>query len=143
MANKNILMQKKNGTGWDVLYPISLATNIFDSNGVSLDARLKSIATVAASSDVFTLDLASNRNFSIEITDANPKTLTFANIPASLNFIDMVQVKMVCTNVGTITFPSGTVWLQNVIPDFLIGKTYYLSFIRASSGWHVYAMGGF
>lgn len=40
MANKNIQMRHKNGSGWDNLLPITHEGNVFDDNGEGLPAKL-------------------------------------------------------------------------------------------------------
>ena len=40
MANRNIQMKKRNGDTWDNLYPITLDTNVFNENGISVSERL-------------------------------------------------------------------------------------------------------
>lgn len=43
MTDKNIQIKKKNGTGWDNIYPITLAGNVIVNNGDSVDKTLKNI----------------------------------------------------------------------------------------------------
>ena len=40
MAHKNIQMKKRTGAQWDNLYPITLDSNVFDTNGVPLPQKL-------------------------------------------------------------------------------------------------------
>lgn len=40
MANRNILMKKRNGDTWDTLYPITLDINVIDTSGVPLPQKL-------------------------------------------------------------------------------------------------------
>lgn len=40
MANRNIQMKKKSGDTWDNLYPITLGTNVFNENGISVSEQL-------------------------------------------------------------------------------------------------------
>ena len=100
--------------------------------------------TVTASANTFTLDLSLKKNFTITIADVNPKIITLTNIPPDLDFALPVTVKVVCT-VGNIisTYPTGTIWVDGVVPVFAIGKTYYLTFIRTTAGWHAIYLGAF
>ena len=100
--------------------------------------------TVTDSANTFTLDLSLKKNFTITIADVNPKIITLTNIPPDLDFALPVTVKVVCT-VGNIisTYPTGTIWVDGVVPVFAIGKTYYLTFIRTTAGWHAIYLGAF
>lgn len=40
MADKNIQMKKKNGQTWDNMFPITLDSNVFDTNGKSVKSQL-------------------------------------------------------------------------------------------------------
>jgi hypothetical protein len=40
MSDKNIQMKKKNGSVWDSLYPLTLDTNVFNSNGKSVKDQI-------------------------------------------------------------------------------------------------------
>jgi len=100
--------------------------------------------TVTDSTNTFTLDLSLKKSFTITIADVNPKIITLTNIPPDLDFALPVTVKVVCT-VGNIisTYPTGTVWVDGVVPVFAIGKTYYLTLIRITAGWHAIYLGEF
>lgn len=100
--------------------------------------------TVAEATNVYTLDLATKKSFTIDVTNATAKTITFSNIPVGLDFAKPVTVKVVCS-VGNIisTYPTGVVWVDGVVPIYTIGKTYYLTFMRITNGWHGMCLGAF
>ncbi len=100
--------------------------------------------TVAEVTNVYTLDLAIKKSFTIDVTNATVKTIAFSNIPSDLDFAKPVTIKVICS-VGNVisTYPSGIVWVDGVVPIFTIGKTYYLTFMRVTNGWHGACLGAF
>ena len=100
--------------------------------------------TVAEATNVYTLDLAIKKSFTIDITNATAKTITFTNIPVDLDFAKPVTIKVICS-IGNIisTYPTGVVWVDGVVPIYTIGKTYYLTFMRITNGWHGMYLGAF
>lgn len=105
-----------------------------------VDTQLADITKQTTSVDVantFTLDLAVRKSFTVTIGNATAIIIAFSNIPVDLDFATPVVIKIICTSGNTIsTYPAGVVWADGVIPVFTLGKTYYATFIRTSTGWH-------
>ena len=100
--------------------------------------------TVTDNANIYTLDLSLKKSFTIDITNTSAKTITFNNIPSDLDFAKPITVKVICSVGNTIsTYPSGVIWADGITPAFVIGKTYYLTFIRTSTGWHSTYLGAF
>ena len=100
--------------------------------------------TVAEATNVYTLDLAIKKSFTIDITNATAKTITLTNIPSDLDFAKPVTIKVICSIGNTIsTYPTGVVWVDGVVPIYTIGKTYYLTLMRIANGWHGACLGAF
>lgn len=95
--------------------------------------NVNKVKSVTASSNIYTLDLSQNDNFSIETTDTNNKTIQFSNLN-SIYTSATVCVNLKYTNSASITYPNGTVWKSNVSPTLTSGKTYILMFNTIDSG---------
>lgn len=105
-----------------------------------LDTIVKQI-TVANVAGTYTLDISTCRNFTIESANTNPKTIAFSNIPVNLEFSTPITVKFICTAVPVLTQPSGVIWEGGSTPSYTAGKTYYISYMRAGTGWHASCTG--
>jgi hypothetical protein len=95
---------------------------------------INTFLSVAAASNIYTLDLTTNTNFTIETTDATAKTLAFSNVPVTANLVLSVSIKLKYTNATAITFPASVVWQNATIPTFTTGKQYLILFESYDNG---------
>ena len=86
-----------------------------------------------AVSNTYTLDLELSpiKNFSIETTDANAKTIAFSNVPSGMV---QITVKLKYTNAAAITYPTGVVWKDGSIPVYTATKTYFVMLVTDDGG---------
>lgn len=90
MATHNIKMRKRNGSEWDTLYPITLASNVTTGNGKTVENRLNTIfdtiATPTANGAMSAADknkldgIAVGANKYVHPSDANTRHVTDAQI---------------------------------------------------------------
>lgn len=117
---------------------------LFLSKLSKLKRTVEKFQTVAAVANTYTLSLASNnRNFAIETTDDNAKTIAFSNVPTISGLIIQVTVKLKYTNAAAITHPTGTVWKDAATPAFSAGKQYLILYTSYDNGttWLTSAVG--
>ena len=109
----------------------------------TVKADFAQFATVAAASNIYTLNLSANKNFLIETTDANAKTIAFANVPVTTGLLLQVSVKLKYTNEAAITHPTGVVWKDAAIPTFTAGARYLILYTSYDNGttWLASAVG--
>ena len=105
-------------------------------------ASLTNYSTVAAVTDVYTLDINNQavKNFRIATADANAKTVAFSNIPVETE----VLIELTYTNAAAITWPAGITWLSGSAPTFVAGKKYRILFFTVNGGtaWQAVSVGG-
>jgi hypothetical protein len=95
-------------------------------------AEMLNYSTVVAVVDVFTLNLATARNFAIEPADVVAKTITFSNVPTTAGLMLVVVIHLIYTNAAAITYPTGTP--VSFVPALVAGTEYDIQFISFDAG---------
>ena len=104
-------------------------------------AELLNYSTVAAVSDVYTIDFANSpvKNVKIETEDTNAKTVALANVPTG---DAELFIELTYTNAAAITWFAGITWLSGAAPTFETGKVYRIALFKYGTGWHGNCVGG-
>lgn len=98
-------------------------------------------STVAAVTDVYTIDFANSpvKNVKIETEDTNAKTVALANVPTG---DAELFIELTYTNAAAITWFEGITWLSGFAPTFTEGKVYRIALFKYGTGWHGNCVGG-
>lgn len=99
-----------------------------------LNAYAKQFTTVIADNNVYTLDLSNGINFMITVSDAEAKSIVFANVPTDSGILLPVTVLLVYTSAATIIHPIGIVWQNGIAPTFTTGNKYTLMYSSWDNG---------
>lgn len=104
-------------------------------------AELLNYSTVAAVSDVYTIDFANSpvKNVKIETEDTNAKTVALANVPTG---DAELFIELTYTNAAAIIWFEGITWLSGSAPTFIEGKVYRIALFKYGTGWHGNCVGG-
>ena len=114
-----------------------------DAKLEQLDSQMAEIlnySTVAAVSDVYTIDFANSpiKNVKIETEDTNAKTVAISNVPTDAELF----IELTYTNAAAITWFAGITWLSGAAPTFETGKVYRIALFKYGTGWHGNCVGG-
>lgn len=117
------------------------------NNNINLDivsstlAELLDYSTVAAVTDVYTIDFANSpvKNVKIETEDTNAKTVALANVPTG---DAELFIELTYSNAAAITWFAGITWLSGAAPTFETGKVYRIALFKYGTGWHGNCVGG-
>lgn len=98
-------------------------------------------STVAAVTDVYTIDFANSpvKNVKIETEDTNAKTVALANVPTG---DAELFIELTYSNAAAITWFAGITWLSGAAPTFETGKVYRIALFKYGTGWHGNCVGG-
>jgi hypothetical protein len=130
---------------------IEAGRNSFGFRISQLEARMndtvQSIA-LAPTANVYTIDLFRYRNFIIDNTTVDAKTITFDNIPTATDIVTNFCIELTMTEAATFTFTQITDsawWQDSYVPTFELNKKYILWFETMDGGatWKCGAVGDF
>lgn len=99
--------------------------------------------TIEEVDNIYKLDVSKGKNFDIEITNSEPKSIVFTNTPIKQGLLLQISIKLNYTNSSTLTHPVGTIW-KDGDPIFVVGSTYLLFFTSYNNGitWLASCVGG-
>lgn len=105
MANKNILIRKKNGTEWDTLYPVTTATNVKTGDGKTVETKLTEAATKVTNTVTLKATGWINKTQTINLSTIKATSLLWVTpVPASLKAYSEAMIFASSQSAGTITF---------------------------------------
>ena len=110
----------------------SISANITTLSG-NITA-LNDFINVAVSTAVFTLDLATYRNFTITNTETSAKTLKIANAPIASDTMLNVNVKLAFSATATFTYTGTITWSTATAPNPTAVGTFILNLKSFNTG---------
>jgi len=93
------------------------------------------ITAVDHASNIFTLDIANKyiANFKITSSDANAKSISLSNVPATANKVVVISVLAVMTTVCALTHPAGVIFVET-LPTMTAGQQYLFTYESVDGG---------